>query len=65
MAGYDYSEPVKNEKGTWYHTIYEECPACGLGRTYKTRRPGPAPAPTDYKARYEYVLHYDYCLESW
>lgn len=59
MAGYSEVEPVKNEKGVWYHTLFEECPMCGRGREYRTRKPGPKPE--DWRDRYEYVQYWDYC----
>lgn len=61
MAGYSESEPVKNEKGCWYEIIMEECPVCGGGSTYRTRKPPPAPAPDDWQKRYKFEQHYDWC----
>jgi len=59
MAGYSEAEPVKNEKGCWYQVIMEECPVCGRGRTYRTRKPGPKP--TDWREIYQYDQYYDWC----
>lgn len=58
---YSLMEPVKNEKGCWYMTYIEECPACGRGDEYRERRP--APAPEHKSEQYQFIQRYDWCLE--
>jgi hypothetical protein len=56
------SPPVKVSKLTphWYETFTYECPACGMGQTYKERRH--TPKPTDYSKIHHYIPQWcGYC----
>lgn len=39
----------------WYRTIYEECPVCGRGKTYKVREYSSRPDEPGERIRFEYV----------